>query len=84
VRALRPDTRLVSIMHANNETGVILPVHQLSRITKETDPSIVFHTDATQSVGKVPQHLEEVYWDQEHNRPRGDAAESTCFPRSEA
>jgi cysteine desulfurase len=54
VRALRPDTLLVTIMHANNETGVIFPIEQLSRLTKETDPSILFHTDATQSVGKVP------------------------------
>jgi cysteine desulfurase len=54
VRALRPDTLLVSIMHANNETGVVFPVEQLARLTKETDPSIVFHTDATQSVGKLP------------------------------
>jgi len=54
VRALRPDTLLVSIMHANNETGVVFPVEQLSRLTKETDPSIVFHTDATQTAGKLP------------------------------
>jgi cysteine desulfurase len=53
VRALRPDTLLVSVMHANNESGVIFPVEELSRITKETDPSIVFHTDATQTVGKL-------------------------------
>jgi len=53
IRALRPDTLLVTIMHANNETGVIFPIEQLSRLTKETDPSIVFHTDATQSVGKI-------------------------------
>lgn len=57
VRALRPDTLLVSIMYGNNETGVIFPVHELARITKETDPSIVFHTDATQAVGKVPLDL---------------------------
>ncbi len=54
VRTLRPDTLLVSVMHANNETGVIYPVEELSRLTKETDPSIVFHTDATQTVGKLP------------------------------
>jgi cysteine desulfurase len=54
IRALRPDTLLVTIMHANNETGVIFPIEQLSRLTKETDPAIIFHTDATQSVGKVP------------------------------
>jgi cysteine desulfurase len=54
IRALSGDTALVTIMHANNETGVIFPIEQLSRITKETDPAIVFHTDATQSVGKLP------------------------------
>ncbi len=54
IRALRPDTLLVTVMHANNETGIIFPVEQLARLTKETDPAIVFHTDATQSVGKMP------------------------------
>jgi cysteine desulfurase len=52
-RALTPRTLLVTIMHANNETGVIFPIEELSRLTKETDPSIIFHTDATQSVGKL-------------------------------
>jgi cysteine desulfurase len=54
VRALTPETLLVTIMHANNETGVIFPIEELSRLTKETSPSIIFHTDATQSVGKLP------------------------------
>ena len=54
IQALSPSTLLVSIMHANNETGVIFPIDQLSRITKQTDPAIVFHTDATQTVGKLP------------------------------
>ncbi len=54
VRALRPDTLLVTIMHANNETGVIFPIEELSRLAKETDPSIVFHTDATQTMTKLP------------------------------
>jgi len=58
IRALRPDTLLVTIMHANNETGVVFPIEQLSRLAKETDASIVFHTDATQSVGKIPMDLE--------------------------
>lgn len=53
IRALRPDTLLVSVMHANNETGVIFPVAELARLTKETDPGILFHTDATQTVGKL-------------------------------
>jgi cysteine desulfurase len=58
VRALTPDTLLVSIMHANNETGVIFPIEQLARLTKETDPAIIFHTDATQTVGKIPIDLQ--------------------------
>jgi cysteine desulfurase len=58
IRALRPDTLLVSIMHGNNETGVVFPIEQLSRLTNETDPAIVFHTDATQSVGKVAINLQ--------------------------
>lgn len=57
VRALRRDTLLVSVMHANNETGVVYPVDEMARITKETDPAILFHTDATQSVGKLPVDL---------------------------
>ncbi len=58
IRAIGPETLLVTIMHANNETGVIFPVAELARIAKEIDPAIVFHTDATQSVGKVPIDLE--------------------------
>jgi cysteine desulfurase len=54
IRALSPNTLLVTIMHANNETGVIFPIDQLSRITKQTDSSIIFHSDATQTVGKLP------------------------------
>ncbi|MFH1812503.1 MAG: cysteine desulfurase NifS [Pseudomonadota bacterium] len=54
VGSLRDDTLLVSLMHGNNETGVIFPVEDYARITKETDPRILFHTDATQTVGKLP------------------------------
>jgi cysteine desulfurase len=61
VRALRPDTLLVSVMHANNETGVIFPIAELARLTKETDPAIVFHTDATQSVGKLDVNLKRAF-----------------------
>ncbi len=58
VRALRPGaTLIVSIMHANNETGVVFPVEQLARIAKETDSGILFHTDATQTAGKLPVDL---------------------------
>jgi cysteine desulfurase len=54
IQSLTHNTLLVSIMHANNETGVIFPIEQLSRIAKQTDPEIIFHTDATQTVGKLP------------------------------
>lgn len=55
VRALHVGrTAMVSIMHANNETGVLFPIEHLASLTKETDPSILFHTDATQSIGKQP------------------------------
>jgi cysteine desulfurase len=57
IQALRPDTLLVAIMHANNETGVVFPIEQLARITKETDPAILFLTDATQTAGKLPLDL---------------------------
>jgi cysteine desulfurase len=61
VRALGPETLLVSIMHANNETGVVFPIEQLARLTKDTDPAIVFHCDATQSVGKMRIDLQQAY-----------------------
>lgn len=57
IRALRPDTLLVTIMHANNETGVLFPIAELARIAHETNPAIIFHTDATQSIGKIPVDL---------------------------
>lgn len=53
IRALRPDTLMVSLMHANNETGVVFPIAECARIAKETNPGILFHTDATQSAGKM-------------------------------
>ena len=57
VRALRPDTLLVSIMHANNETGVVFDIAEFARLAKETNEDILFHTDATQSMTKLPIHL---------------------------
>ena len=50
--ALRDDTQLVSIMHINNETGVIQDIAQIGAICRERD--ILFHVDAAQSVGKLP------------------------------
>jgi cysteine desulfurase len=57
LRALAPDTAVVSIMHANNETGVVFPVGELARLIKRADPKVLVHTDATQTVGKVPLSL---------------------------
>jgi cysteine desulfurase len=58
IRALDADTLLVTIMHANNETGVVFPIEELARLAKETDPAIVVHTDATQTAGKLPIDLD--------------------------
>ncbi len=49
--AIRRETRLVSIMHANNETGVIQPLDEISEICR--DRNVLLHTDAAQSVGKI-------------------------------
>lgn len=58
VKAITPgETLMVSLMHANNETGVVFPIERLARIVKEVDPDILFHTDATQSVTKLPINL---------------------------
>ena len=51
-KAVRKDTILITIMHANNETGVLQPVEELGALAGER--GIVFHTDAAQSVGKIP------------------------------
>ncbi len=50
--ALRPDTALVSVMYANNETGVIFPVEEIGQIVKAHGAA--FHVDAVQAVGKLP------------------------------
>src|SRR5579862_5756376 len=51
-RALHPDTVLVTIMHANNETGVLQPIEEIAEITQ--DAGVAFHTDAVQTVGRMP------------------------------
>ncbi len=50
-RALRPNTKLVSVMMANNETGVLLPVEEIGKIA--TEAGVYFHTDAVQAAAKV-------------------------------
>jgi len=50
--AITPKTILISIMHANNEIGVIQPIEEIGAIAAEHE--IIFHTDATQTIGKIP------------------------------
>lgn len=54
--AVRDDTILVSIMHANNEVGTIQPVEAMAEVAARR--GILFHTDAAQSLGKIPAHVE--------------------------
>lgn len=51
-KSLTDDTAIVSIMWANNETGVVFPIQEIARVLNEK--GIVFHTDAVQAVGKIP------------------------------
>ncbi len=56
--ALRPDTKLISVMHVNNELGVIQPVREIARIAREA--RVLFHSDGVQSVGKIPVNVGEL------------------------
>jgi len=58
VSAIRKDTALISIMHANNEIGTIQPIEEVGKIAKEMD--IPLHTDAVQTVGKIPVDVNEM------------------------
>jgi len=53
--SIRDDTAIVSIMHANNETGVIFPIEEIGKIVKEK--GVIFHCDAVQAIGKIPVNL---------------------------
>ncbi|MBV8053489.1 MAG: cysteine desulfurase [Acidobacteriaceae bacterium] len=57
-RALRPNTKLITIMMANNETGVLQSVEEIGKIAAEAD--VYFHTDAVQAAGKVPIDVKEI------------------------
>jgi cysteine desulfurase len=57
-KALRPDTQLVSIMHANNEIGTIQPLAEIAALCRERD--VLVHTDAAQTVGKIPTLVDEL------------------------
>jgi len=60
-RSIRPNTKLISIMWANNETGVVQPVSEIAGIAAEAD--VYFHTDAIQAAGKVPIDVKEIACD---------------------
>jgi cysteine desulfurase len=60
-RALRPNTKLITIMMANNETGVIQPVEEIGKIAAEAD--VYFHTDAVQAAGKIPINVKSMQCD---------------------
>lgn len=52
--ALRPDTILVSVMMVNNETGAVMPIERMAKLTHRLAPNALFHTDAVQGFLKVP------------------------------
>ena len=56
--AIRPNTRLVSLMHANNEVGTIQPVQQVAQICRQA--GVLFHVDAAQAVGKLPVSVDSI------------------------
>lgn len=58
-QSLTKDTALVSIMNINNETGVIFPIDEISKIIKDFDSEILFHVDAVQSFGKYKLNVKE-------------------------
>ena len=57
-KSLSNDTAIVSIMWANNETGVVFPIEEIAQVVRER--GIVFHTDAVQAVGKIPVNVQKV------------------------
>ena len=59
VAAITDETILISIMHANNEIGTIMPITEISRLIKERG-NILFHVDAVQSFGKIPVNVSEL------------------------
>jgi cysteine desulfurase len=60
-KSIRKETVLITVMHANNETGAIQPIAEIGSIARER--SITFHCDAAQSVGKIPVHVKRLKLD---------------------
>lgn len=84
--ALRPDTVLVSVMHANNETGAVQPVAEIAALCAEK--KVLFHTDAVQSFGKIPTDVKKMNCDfmtfnaHKINGPKGIGAIYQRNPKS--
>jgi cysteine desulfurase len=57
-KAIKPETILISVMHANNEVGTIQPLAEISKIAREA--GIIFHTDTVQTVGHIPADVNEL------------------------
>eukprot|EP00967_Tisochrysis_lutea_P102738 scaffold154787_cov29-Tisochrysis_lutea.AAC.1 len=60
VAALRPETALVTVMHANNEVGSVNPIAEICAAVHARSPATLVHTDAAQSVGKIEVHVKEL------------------------
>ncbi|GFN23212.1 MAG: cysteine desulfurase NifS [Thermoanaerobacteraceae bacterium] len=58
LQAITDETILISIMHVNNEVGTIQPIREIGRVAREK--GIIFHTDAVQSVGKIPVNVQDL------------------------
>jgi cysteine desulfurase len=56
-KAIRPDTLMVSVMHANNEIGTLEPIRAIGQVCRER--GVIFHTDACQSFGKIPLNVDD-------------------------
>ena len=56
--AIRPNTRLVSVMHANNEIGTVQPIREIAEVCHQQ--SVIVHTDASQSLGKLPAFVDQL------------------------
>lgn len=60
---LQNNTGFISVMHANNETGVLQPIKELVQLAKQSNPLTIFHTDAAQSIGKTTVDVEDLLID---------------------
>lgn len=62
-KSIRPDTALVSVMWANNETGVIFPIDKIAKIVKKENPDTKIYVDAVQAAGKIPINVKDLQID---------------------